>query len=43
MMRMPERDVTVVIVGNGSSNASGGTLDIFAFLIQTLFPEQLEQ
>jgi D-alanyl-D-alanine carboxypeptidase len=43
IMRVPERDVTVVIVGNGSSNASGGTLDLFAFILQTLFPEQFEQ
>ncbi|MET0672255.1 MAG: serine hydrolase domain-containing protein [Microbacterium pygmaeum] len=42
MMRFPEADATIVVVGNGSSNGSSGTLDVFAVVLQDLFPEQFE-
>jgi D-alanyl-D-alanine carboxypeptidase len=40
-MRLPEADATFVLVGNGSSNFTTPSMDIFLSMVQALYPEQI--
>ncbi len=40
-MHLPEADATFVLVGNGSSNFTTPTMDIFLQMLAALYPDQL--